>query len=52
MRNQLAQDQLRVRDLFAQIHVRYLDEPDYVHIHAGNRSFVNINTPDDLKNFQ
>lgn len=44
----LAADRLKVIGFYEQVRVRYLDEADYAPYDPHGRSFMNVNTPDDL----
>ncbi|MDE2774817.1 MAG: molybdenum cofactor guanylyltransferase [Chloroflexota bacterium] len=45
---QLAADRLKIIRFYGQMRVRYLDETDYAAFDPLGRSFVNLNTPEEL----
>jgi molybdopterin-guanine dinucleotide biosynthesis protein A len=49
IRGRLEQGALKVIGFYGAVHVRYLDEPDYARIDPKGRSFLNINTPDEIR---
>ena len=48
MARSLQQDRRAVHDLFSQVRTRYVEEPEIARFDPQFRSFVNVNTPEDL----
>lgn len=48
IKEDLETDRLKVIGFYKDVHVCYLDEDDYALDDPGGRSFINVNTPDDL----
>lgn len=44
----LTERRYRIRALLADIHTRFVDEPEYAHLDPDGRAFHNVNTPDDV----
>lgn len=49
IRGQLEQNQFKIRDLYAQVNTRQVDEDDLRRYDADLTSFVNVNTPEALR---
>lgn len=48
LRNAIKKDELRITDFLQQIQVHYVDEAELRRFDPDLRSFVNVNTPEDL----
>ncbi|MHB8771006.1 MAG: molybdenum cofactor guanylyltransferase [Syntrophales bacterium] len=49
MRNLLESDNRRIRDFYPHVSVRYVEQEELADFDRVGRSFVNINTPEELK---
>ena len=48
MRERIVNNRLKVIGFYDDVHVRYMDEPEYIPYADPQVAFFNVNTPDDL----